>query len=434
MNERRDDLQEIIDKALEEMAAEAAEGFDPQACNLADFCRRTGLTRSRARTIKGHGFRVLPHGNTGRKAGTTVLTGHTGLVDDLLGRGVTSSRVIYERLVGQGYRGGLTSVRVYVAAHMDLVPARRGAVAPQGSRGQRFVTGPGQAYQMDWGFVTVVGLDGAEHKMACFAMVCHHCGSSYVEFFPNARQENLPMGMVHALMAMGIPGEVLTDNMKSVVVRRDLDGRPVWQRDYAEFMGCVGFRTRLCKPRHPFTKGKVERLIRFARGNFLAGRDFTDITALNEDAALWCAEQAGRWRRAVACVPAEEHEAACRASARELEVTEEVALWLCPRRGMTFDGFAGYEGRGFGVPWWYERRDCRVSRGGGCPRIYSDDLSRELVAHAAAWDRRDSWCEGQWTDAQPEGLPGQPVATSIARVELSPGEPASAKSGFGRRA
>ncbi|WP_242622134.1 hypothetical protein [Olsenella sp. Marseille-P4559] len=249
MNERRGDLREIIDKALEEMAAEAGEGFDPQACDLADFCRRTGLARSRARTIRGYGFRVLPHGNAGRKAGTAVLTGHTGLVDDLLGKGVTNSQVIYERLVGQGYRGGLTSVRVYAAAHMGLVPARGRAVAPQGGRGQRFVAGPGQAYQMDWGFVTVVGLDGAEHRMACFAMACHHCGSSYVEFFPNARQENLLVGMVHAFMAMGIPGGVLTDNMKSVVVRRDLDGRPVWQRDYAEFMGCVGFRTMLASIR-----------------------------------------------------------------------------------------------------------------------------------------------------------------------------------------
>jgi hypothetical protein len=57
-------------------------------------------------------------------------------------------------------------------------------------------------------------------------------------------------------------------------------------------------------------------------------------------------------------VPAEEHEAACRAAARELVVTEEVALWLCPRRRITFDGFVSYEDRRFGVPWWYERRDC----------------------------------------------------------------------------
>ena len=34
MNERHDDLQEIIDAALREMAAEEGDGFDPQACNL----------------------------------------------------------------------------------------------------------------------------------------------------------------------------------------------------------------------------------------------------------------------------------------------------------------------------------------------------------------------------------------------------------------
>lgn len=51
MNERHDDLQEIIDAALREMAAEEGDGFDPQTCNLAEFCRRTGLTRSRARTV-----------------------------------------------------------------------------------------------------------------------------------------------------------------------------------------------------------------------------------------------------------------------------------------------------------------------------------------------------------------------------------------------
>ena len=91
MNERHDDLQEIIDAALREMAAEEGDGFDPQACNLAEFCRRTGLTRSRARTVRAHGFRALPHGNSGRRAAPGVLAGHTGLVDDLLRKGVTVS-------------------------------------------------------------------------------------------------------------------------------------------------------------------------------------------------------------------------------------------------------------------------------------------------------------------------------------------------------
>jgi hypothetical protein len=70
-----------------------------------------------------------------------------------------------------------------------------------------------------------------------------------------------------------------------------------------------------------------------------------------------CAGQAGRRRRAVACVPAEEHESACRAAARELVADKEVARWLCPRRRTSFEGFASCECRRFDVPWWYEQRD-----------------------------------------------------------------------------
>lgn len=96
----------------------------------------------------------------------------------------------FERLLGQGYAGGLTTVKTYIAAHRDLVPAKRRQAAPQGCRGQRFRTAPGEAYQMDWGFVAVERPGGERARIACFAMVCHHCGGAHVEFFPNARQEN----------------------------------------------------------------------------------------------------------------------------------------------------------------------------------------------------------------------------------------------------
>lgn len=46
-----------MDGALGDMAFETGDGFDPQECNLAEFCRRTGLSRSRARTIMRHGFK-----------------------------------------------------------------------------------------------------------------------------------------------------------------------------------------------------------------------------------------------------------------------------------------------------------------------------------------------------------------------------------------
>ena len=278
MNERHDDLQEIIDAALREMAAEEGDGFDPQACNLAEFCRRTGLTRSRARTVRAHGFRALPHGNSGRRAAPGVLAGHTGLVDDLLRKGVTNSQVIFERLLGQGHAGGLTTVKTYIAAHRDLVPAKRRQVA-----------------------------------------------------------------------------------------------------------------------------------------------------------ALWCAEQGGRWRRAAACVPMREHEAACSANTRPLEVTAEVERYLCPRRKISFDGFVSFEGHRYGVPYWYVRRERRVNREGRVVHIYSDDLSRELVAHAVGTGA-DSWCEGQWetSPAQPEELPTQPVGTVVEQIAPPRTKPGFERFDFGR--
>ena len=73
---------------------------------------------------------------------------------------------------------------------------------------------------MDWGFVNVESDNGGSYRAVCFAMMCHHCGSRYIEFFPNAKQENLFIGMIHAFLRHGVPAAVLTDNMKSVVACR----------------------------------------------------------------------------------------------------------------------------------------------------------------------------------------------------------------------
>ncbi len=430
----RDGLQEIIDKALEEMAREAGEPFDIERINLAEFCRRTKLSRSRARTLKAKGFKVGPHGRCGMKAPVTVLTGYTGTIDDMLRRGVTNSEAIFGRIEEQGYTGGRTTVKNYITANSSLVPAKRKlAVAPQGNRGRRFSTAPGEAYQMDWGFVNVEDWCGRTYRLACFAMICHHCGTCYIEFFPNARQENLFIGMIHAFHMLGIPKTVLTDNMKSVVIRRDIDGRPVWQTDYAAFMKAVGFETKLCRPRHPFTKGKVERLIRFVKGNFLAGRAFSGATDLNESAIEWCAAQSGRYRRAMACVPADEHALRCSLVARTLEMGEEMAIYLCPLRRISFDGFVSYEGRRFGVPYWYPGKTCRVSREREWLHIYSEDLSRELAVHPITWNRKDSFCEDQYADVEPAELPTVPVTTTIRQLEPGASDDAFAKFDFERR-
>ena len=165
-------------------------------------------------------------------------------------------------------------------------------------------------------------------------------------------------------------------------------------------------------------------------GSLLADRP--GITRTDEEALLWCAQQAGRYRRAGACVPSEEHEARCLPAAHDLASASRAELCLCPPRRISFDGFAGYEGRRFGVPYWYPGRSCRVSREGRYPRIYSDDLLRELAVHEVTWSRRDSFCEGQYADGQPEELPSVPVTVRIAQTGPPARDDGFAKFDFGR--
>ena len=309
----------------------------------------------------------------------------------------------------------MTIVKDYIPAHKYLLPAKRQQVAPQGNRGRRYSSDPGETYQMDWGFTDVLDHDGNIYRVACFAMICHHCGERYIEFFPNAKQENLFIGMIHAFQYMGIPRYVLTDNMKSVVLHRDLDGRPVWQKDYEAFMRTVGFDTKLCKPRHPFTKGAVERLIRFVKENFLSDRVFCDVTDLNWQALEWCNAQNGIYHRAVDGVPQQIHDAACSSHLRRLPDSDEVRGYLCPNRRISFDGFVNYEGRRFGVPYSYAGSTARVMRSGDTLYIYSTDMNSLLATHAVTWSHRDSFCEGQY-EVQPEEFPTAPVKTQLRQL------------------
>ena len=89
-------------------------------------------------------------------------------------------------------------------------------------------------------------------------------------------------------------------------------------------------------------------------------------------------------------------------------------FYLCPERWISFDGFANYASRRFGVPYSYPGATARVERSGDTLYIYSADLKLRLCAHDVTWSRRDSSCEGQYEALmQPEEFPTAPVQTQI---------------------
>lgn len=226
--------------------------------------------------------------------------------------------------------------------------------------------------------------------------------------------------MLHAFKYMGIPTYVLTDNMKSVVIKRDFEGHPLWQKDYDAFMKNVGFRTRLCKPRHPFTKGKVERLVRYVKDNFLEGLTFETITDLNEQALEWCSVQNFKYYDEIENTAIKEHNSACAQVLTLLAEDPKLFPYLMPERSISFDGFVTYEGRRFGVPYRYHGRTVRVQRAGDNLKIYSSDCQELLVTHKVSWSRKDQFCEDQYIDSQPEELPTAPIKVMIEQKPSLP--------------
>ena len=135
----------IIAQAIAEMEETHGEFLSIDKINLGELGRRTGLSRAKLRRLKATGFCETPHGLAGQKK-EHVLDGYSSALDNLLRNGVSNSAVCLERLQQMGYSGSCSTVKRYIAAHKNLIPARRQQVAPQGNRGRRYSTAPGEAY------------------------------------------------------------------------------------------------------------------------------------------------------------------------------------------------------------------------------------------------------------------------------------------------
>ena len=86
------------------MKKELGDKFSLDRVNLAELLRRTHISRSKLRSVRKHGFVIMPNGNKGRKKEKTVLTGYTAIIDTHLSGGINNSNVIFKHLQNDGYK------------------------------------------------------------------------------------------------------------------------------------------------------------------------------------------------------------------------------------------------------------------------------------------------------------------------------------------
>ena len=70
------------------------------------------------------------------------------------------------------------------------------------------------------------------------------------------------------MRALGIPEQVLYDNLKTAILGRRQDGSPILPGRFLDFALYYGFTPKFCRPYRARTKGKVERAVGYVRQNF----------------------------------------------------------------------------------------------------------------------------------------------------------------------
>jgi len=102
------------------------------------------------------------------------------------------------------------------------------------------------------------------------------------------RQETLFRGLVDCFGALGwVPWVLTFDNMKTVTTGRDAQGQAVWHPALLQLAAEFGFHPEACTPGAGNQKGSVESLVKWVKGNFLAGRTFVDDADLASQCTDW---------------------------------------------------------------------------------------------------------------------------------------------------
>jgi transposase len=224
--------------------------------------------------------RVL--GSFGPKTGSPrpdarVLEPYMPFVDETLTRypRLVATR-IQDMLVERGYEGSLRTLRRYVH---EARPVPRNEVF------LRVETLPGEQAQVDWAHVGSLPVPGGHRALWAFVMVLAYSRAMWAELVVDLGVDSLCRSLVRAVAFFGgCTRQWLFDNPKTVVLERAGDAIR-FHPTLLDLASRLHVQPRLCAPRKPQEKGKVERAIRFLKERFFAARSVHSVAHGNAQLA-----------------------------------------------------------------------------------------------------------------------------------------------------
>ena len=207
----------------------------------------------------------------------TKLDAYKGIIEARLAAYPELSAVrLLAEIRAAGYTGGYSQLKAFV---------RQVRPAPAPEPVVRFETPAGKQAQVDFARFTFPF--GVRYALL---VVLGYSRLLWCRFYPRQDMRTLVSGLEDAFRYFGgVPQELLFDQMKAVITRdlRLEGGALMHNLEFLRFAAHWGFTPRACRPYRAQTKGKVERPVRYVRGNFVYGRTFLHDGDLDEQRAHW---------------------------------------------------------------------------------------------------------------------------------------------------
>lgn len=222
-----------------------------------------------------------------RRSPGRLIDPYVGVIDAWLrAEPRLKATVIHERLTAEpyGFAGHYQRVKVYVRDRRPQIWAELGIDDEAGGFHARFETLPGVQAQVDWGHEGELDTPAGRLPVYSFHMVLGYSRDPFCRYTHS--QDLATFWAAHTAAFdhfAGVPATIVYDRTKTVVrkhVGRD-ETTPLHPEAIA-FADHYGFSIRLCAPRRPQSKGKVERIVDVTRDHVLAGRTFDSLEGMQQ--------------------------------------------------------------------------------------------------------------------------------------------------------
>jgi transposase len=280
-------------------------------------------------------------------------------------KGFRGSR-IFEEIRSKGYAGGKTALYSYLEKIRIEVEKH---YTP-------YETAPGEQSQFDWSPYTVLVGD-VRTKIVVFSYINSFSRYQNYEVSLSEDQGSVFEALEQSLVASGgVPGRVQTDNAK-VFVKNASKNNFQWNERYLHFCGHYGFEPTRSLPRHPWSKGKVEKPFQYLEDHFIAGSSFEDFEDLQRKLKDFEHQVNTRVHSTIKTTP-EELVTKDREMFSPLPETGYIGIKEEIRK-VSFDCLLSFNGSRYSAPWMFAGKQVWVKVGKGYYlEIYSQ--ANRLVA------------------------------------------------------